>query len=153
MSADLLVVIASGSRNWTDRELVVAKLEAIFADDPLMALVEGRAKGLDRIAGSWASRARARGVGWVPFYADWPTHDPDWCPGNWCRTKRTACLGAGSKRNQEMIDWALGAERQYVVAFKDGFDLSRGTGGTEDLVRRAKAAEIRGVVVSHPRVA
>lgn len=147
-----LVVIACGSRHWTDRELIALELNKVVTQNPdfFIIIVEGGAKGADRLAGQWAAKARQRGVGWLRISAEWAVHHPDWCFGGWCAARRF-CAGAGPRRNQSMLDYALGADAQYVLAFKDDFDLSSGRGGTEDMVRRAKQAGVHGKVVRHSR--
>lgn len=144
-----LVVIACGSRHWSDLELISHELEVITSQHPgFSVILEGGAKGADRIAGQWAAKARHRGIGWLRINAEWKIHDPEWCGGEWC-ARHQHCVAAGPRRNQQMLDYALQAGEQYVLAFKDGFDLSSGKGGTEDMVRRAKDAGIHGKVVSH----
>lgn len=142
------VVIACGSRKWTDRALVAEKLTALEQQHDFLIVIEGGAQGADRLAGQWAARARARGVGWVRVPAKWTEHNEVWCPGPWCATRR-ACVGAGARRNQEMLDYALQATTASVLAFKDGFDPSMKRGGTEDMVRRAKAAGVHGLLIRH----
>lgn len=144
-----LVVIACGSRYWDDRRLIQVELEAITNSNPdLTIVVEGGALGADRQAGQWAARARQSGTGWLRIPAQWSVHHPDWCYGDWCK-QYPRCKAAGPRRNQQMLDYALHADRQYVIAFKDGFDHTMKKGGTEDMVRRAKQAGVHGKIVSH----
>lgn len=84
--------------------------------------------------------------------AKWTEHHLDWCPSDWCRQRRS-CLGAGARRNQEMLDYALRADECSVIAFKDDFDWTFKKGGTEDMVRRARDAGVSGTVVHHVRAA
>lgn len=145
------VVIGCGARAWNDARFVRLKLEVIEQDitrDDFLCVIEGGANGADRMIGKWAAAARKRGVGWVRFPAEWSEHHPDWCPGAWCAERRS-CLGAGARRNQQMLDYALGADAQSLVAFKDGFDWKFKKGGTEDMVRRARAAGVHGKVFHH----
>ncbi len=142
------VVIACGSRKWTDRRMIVDRLGDLELFHDFLVVVEGGAQGADRIAGQWAAAARARGVGWLRIPAQWSTHHPDWCPGSWCAARRS-CVAAGPRRNQEMLDYALLAPEASVLAFKDDFDPVMKRGGTEDMVRRAKAAGLHGKVIRH----
>lgn len=114
-------------------------------------MIQGEARGADLIGKAWAIR---RHVDHIDMPAAWTTHAEGWCAGKWCAENRRSCLSAGAKRNQEMIDRALEvAGEQFVFAFKDRFRRGE-TGGTEDLVRRAQAAGIHGLVISHhPRAA
>lgn len=145
------VLIVCGGRNWNDVRMIRMKLAKKEIELPGLIVVEGGARGPDRIAGQWASAARARGVGWLRINAVWEEHHPDWCPGAWCSTKRS-CLGAGARRNQQMLDYALLAEEQSVLAFKDDFDWSFKKGGTEDMVHRAQLAGVHGAVIEHTKL-
>lgn len=142
------VLIVCGARDWNDVRMIRMKLEKKELELPGLIIVEGGQRGADRIAGQWAAAARARGVGWLRIPAKWEEHHPDWCPGTWCNTKRS-CLGAGPRRNQQMLDYAVLAEEQSVLAFKDDFDWTFKKGGTEDMVHRASLATVNGNVVSH----
>lgn len=142
-----LGLIVCGARNWTDRDLVYAKLDAFHEQEPSLTLINGLAKGGDLIANAWARR---RGLDPIGIEAEWKHHAAGWCPGAWCALKNHCCA-AGFRRNQLMLDRALEFERQFVMAFKDGFDRSLRTGGTEDMCRRAQNATVRGVVISHPK--
>jgi hypothetical protein len=148
-TADVLAVIGAGARNWTDRDLVYSKLDGLLVVRGPFILIEGVAPGADRICGSWAKRHGADGIRHEPVPAEWRVHDKDWCPGVWCVSGRDSCIAAGFRRNETMVRRALEiADEQFVLAFKDHF--GRGpSGGTEDLVRRAGAAGIRGVKISH----
>lgn len=145
----MLALIVCGSRDWTDVGLIHAKLAEHEEREDFLIVVEGGARGADRIAGKWAARARQRGVGWVHVPAEWTVHAEGWCPGAWCAQNRS-CKGAGARRNAAMLEYALGAERQFVLAFKDGYDpRPKAPGGTENMVQQAKAASVHGLVVSH----
>lgn len=80
-------------------------------------VVHGAAPGADTIAEEVALEFLAYAE---PHPADWETHGK----------------AAGPLRNQEMLDSGIDG----VIAFKDGFDLSMGKGGTEDMCRRALRA-------------
>lgn len=146
------VLIVCGSRTWNDRRMIHMRLDKAEIEHSGLIVVEGGQHGADRIAGQWAARARARarGVGWLRINAEWTVHHPEWCPGSWCSSRRS-CVGAGHRRNQQMLEYALAAEAQSVLAFKDNFDWSFTRGGTEDMVGRAKASGVHGVVVEHTK--
>lgn len=152
MTTSELGLIVCGARNWTDRDLVYAKLDAFLAEHPRFTLIEGEAAGVDRTAGAWAKREAAfcvdSAITHLPMPADWRQHAPNFCPGQWCVSTKDYCIGAGFFRNQQMIDKALEFEEQYVLAFKDNFRKSK-SHGTEDLVDRAQAAGIHGLVIHH----
>lgn len=111
-------VLVTGSRDWTDREVLMARLDesldaALRAGMP-MVLVHGACpKGADNLADQWA---RLRDVTTEP-------HPADWSKGH----------GAGYARNKEMVD--LGAD--ICLAFmmpcskpscrQQGFHPSHGT--------------------------
>lgn len=144
----MIALIVAGGRNWTDREFIYDRLDAWLATvDMPVILIEGEARGPDLISKTWARR---RGIEVIPMPADWPHHEPGWCPGSWCEQRQKGyCMGAGARRNQQMIDRALElADEQFVFAFKDQFRRSS-SHGTEDLVDRAKANGIHGIVVQH----
>lgn len=147
MTTSELALIVCGARNWTDREFVYAKLDVFHAEHPEFTLIEGEAAGVDRTAGTWAKRTA--GVEHLPMPADWKSHEPAYCPGNWCVSTKDYCLAAGAARNQAMVDMALRFDDQFVLAFKDGFDHSGRRGGTEDLVKRARTAGITGLLIHH----
>lgn len=128
--------------------MVVVELSRLERQHPDLIVIEGGARGADRLAGQWAAKARYRGVGWLRIPAQWTEHHSDWCPGDWC-ARRGRCVAAGGRRNQQMLDYALFATEQYTLAFKDGFDRTMKKGGTEDMVRRSKAAGVHGKIVSH----
>lgn len=130
-----MIVLACGDRRWSDRELVEQTLEYLRTHraEPL-TIVEGGARGADRLAGQWAARMRRHGVGWVRVPADWERHG-----------KR-----AGPIRNQQMLDFILqGREMGQtvgVLAFHDDIDASKGTG---DMIARARRAGVPVKLVTH----
>lgn len=125
-----MIVLVCGGREWSDRTPIEFMLRGFYDQYPdSLTVIEGGARGADRIAGQWAARYRQIGVGWVRFDAHWQGHG-----------KR-----AGAIRNQEMLEYGP----DVVVAFKDEFDHSLGRGGTEDMVKRAKEAGVPVYVVSH----
>lgn len=125
----MILAVITGSRSWSDRTPIVGRLEQIGPE--LACVIEGGAKGADRIAGQWAAAARKRGVGWVRFPADWKKNG----------------RAAGPLRNREMLDWAEQARDRvgwepFVLAFPGPESI-----GTWDMVNEAKRRGIKGVVV------
>jgi hypothetical protein len=113
----------TGDRNWTDRYIVqvtIGGLESMlvtFPSEPL-TLIEGEAKGLDRIAREIAE--------------DRPRTIVEPYPADWTRFKN----GAGPVRNQQMLDEG---EPHQVFAFHNDLLHSR---GTLDMIKRSVAAGI-----------
>lgn len=130
-----MIVLACGDRQWTDRAMVGACLEHLRTNrsEPL-TVVEGGARGANRIAGQWAARMRAYGVAWVRMPADWQRYG-----------KR-----AGPIRNQQMLDYLLqGREMGQtvgVLAFHDDIGASK---GTWDMVNRATKAGVPVKLIRH----
>lgn len=128
-----LTIIACGARDWHNSGVIWGTLDELRAREPELNVIEGRCRGADRIAGAWAARNRARGVGWVPFPARWTIFGK----------------AAGPIRNQEMLDRLLEARdlghEVLVVAFHDALEQSR---GTKDMVRRARKAGVPVMMVT-----
>ena len=91
-------VLVCGSRDWTDDALVFAILDELAAVVRVTEIIEGDARGVDRIAGAWAE---ARGVSVRRFPADWERHG----------------MRAGVVRNEEML---IVGEPNLIVAFPTG---------------------------------
>lgn len=141
-------ILVCGSRFWTDEKIIAVVLDGLdwsgSDGDPETVIIEGQCPvgdgGADRIAERWAKEHR---VGHLPF------------PGEW-RNGRFQ----GPERNQRMVDEG---RPEIAVAFKDGFrhdipddviigdayTVRRPSGGTEDCIRRAKAAGVPSYVISH----
>ena len=144
-------VLVCGSRKWTDRAIVFRVLDGFgptAADDT--TIIEGQCPygGADAFAAEWAQ-----------IYDDAVEHLP------FPPEIRNGVV-QGPARNQRMLDEG---KPDVVIAFKDGFQRDvpgwePGTdgkanfarpipgfakGGTEDMVRRAKAAGIPVYIVSH----
>lgn len=127
-------VLVCGSRDWDDRSAVSAALFGQFAlagDDPDVVVIEGGARGADACAAEWARNFASEHE---QYPARWDKHGK----------------AAGPIRNQQMLDEG---KPEIVVAFKDRFQRDEigatPRGGTEDMVRRAKAAGIPTYVISH----
>ncbi len=142
-------LLVTGSRDWPEEHypLLCETLDGLCDWDlePFF-LMEGGARGADRQADRWAWNSPAHptpnvmgGPFWhLKFNAEWSVHAYGWCPSDWCRSTKRHCLGAGARRNQQMID----AGPTFVVAFKDRFNWKLDKGGTEDAIKRAIDAGI-----------
>lgn len=144
-------VLVCGSREWDDEPIVFNVLDGYLEqqrytnrflpnDEPLV-VIQGGAKGADAIAAAWG--CENTDVRHEQYPADWATHGK----------------AAGPLRNQQMLDEG---KPDVVIAFKDAFQpdipdnvvigdlytVRRPKGGTEDMVRRAKAAGIPVYIVS-----
>lgn len=108
------VVIVTGGRDFTDETVIN---DALSAQMPFYALVQGTARGADRLCAEWA---RKRGIQVLDFPADWDGPD-----GN----------AAGFVRNGLMMDFGVqlwdAGEEVVVVAFP-------GNNGTADAMRKAR---------------
>lgn len=117
-------VLACGSRDWTDSDIITALIVGLPGRP---VVVHGGARGADSIAGSVAERL---GLKTEVFPADWRGHG----------------RAAGPIRNRLML---AEGKPDVVVAFKDEFDWTLTSGGTENMVRLANEAGVRTYVVSH----
>jgi hypothetical protein len=106
-------VLVCGGRDFTDTIGAYKALDRLWKEHGFDCVIEGDARGADRIAGYWA---RSRKLDNLKFPADWATH------GN----------AAGPIRNQRMIDEG---RPDLVIAFPGGR-------GTLDMMTRVKAAGI-----------
>lgn len=98
-------VLVCGDRNWRDRDFIYKELDKLAKEISIDCIIEGDARGADRIAGYWARRNRILNL---KFPADWHT------------------LGrkAGPLRNIQMLDEG---KPDLVLAFHDDIDNSKGT--------------------------
>ncbi|HVT51973.1 MAG TPA: DUF2493 domain-containing protein [Dongiaceae bacterium] len=114
-------VLVCGGRDFTDRALLEAALDRLHRAHAFTVLIEGDARGTDRMAGAWAE---ARGIVHEVFRADWDGLGPK----------------AGPIRNRQMLDQG---RPDLVVAFP-------GSNGTDHMKRIARAAGIEIVEVPSP---
>lgn len=106
-------LVVTGGRNFDDAVRVSFALSAVHRKHGITLLIEGGARGADRLCAEWAKRV---GVPCKTFPADWGGHGK----------------AAGHLRNQQMIDEG---KPDAAVAFPGGR-------GTADMVRRINKAGI-----------
>jgi hypothetical protein len=114
-------LLVCGSRTWTDRprlRQVLDQLVSDHSDGQVVTVIEGDARGADRLAGQLA---RARGWRLERY------------PADWTRQGRAA----GFRRNARML---REGRPDLVVAFTVG-PLAESR-GTADMVRRAQEAGV-----------
>jgi hypothetical protein len=110
-------LLVCGGRDFSDTESAYKVLDAMHRALGIDVLIEGNARGADRIAGYWARR---NGVANLKFPADWGAHGK----------------AAGPIRNQQMLDEG---KPTHILAFPGGR-------GTADMVRRAKGAGLQVII-------
>jgi hypothetical protein len=107
-------LLVTGSRDWSDVEVIATELQFIAKKYNNVVLVSGHAIGADRIA-----EEIAVGLGWVV-----EIHEPDW---------KLHGQSAGFKRNTTMLE----TDVQAVLAFHK--DNSK---GTADTIKKAKERKV-----------
>lgn len=115
-----------GGREWDDGLPIRVILRGCVPHQ--LHLIHGAARGADMIADAEAHTLAVANID--PFPADW----------------RGNPRGAGHIRNKVMLDQG---PISAVFAFKDGFDHTLKTGGTEGMVKIARAAGVPTYVISH----
>lgn len=106
-------VLVCGSRHFNDYELLRRTLDEIHTSGPIKEIIEGEAKGADRLSVEWAVQ---NDVPTKRFPANWDVHG-----------KR-----AGPIRNHQMLKEG---KPDMAVAFWDG--KSSGTGNMIDIAQEA----------------
>ena len=110
----MIRVLVCGGRSFNDRSLLYRQMDTVVtARGPIEVIIQGGARGADQLAYEWAAY---RGIPTQQFDADWDRHGKS----------------AGMLRNQRMLSEG---RPDLVVAFP-------GKAGTDDMVRRAKAAGV-----------
>jgi len=104
-------VLVCGGRDFTDTAYAYRVLDKLHSRMGFDVVIEGDARGADRIAGYWARRSRITNL---KFRADWARDGK----------------AAGPIRNQRMLDEG---KPDLVIAFGGGR-------GTADMLRRATEA-------------
>ena len=112
-------VLVCGGRHFSDVEFVHSVLNNLHKKNIITTLIEGDARGADRIAGYWARKNRVTNE---KFPADWKKY------GN----------AAGPIRNSQMLEEG---KPDLVVAFPGGR-------GTRNMIERAKSVDVRVVDLS-----
>lgn len=111
-------VLVCGGRDFENREAVFSELDALAAEHGWLTIIEGGARGADRLAREWAI---GHYHGLVTFLADWAKNGKS----------------AGYIRNTKML---VSGKPDMVLAFPGG-------AGTADMVAQARKAGGRVVEV------
>ena len=106
-------VLVCGGRDFSDTKLLRTTLDRLHRDRIIDCVIEGNARGADRMAGYWA---RANKIDNAKFNADWATNGK----------------AAGAIRNAKML---AEGRPTMVVAFPGGR-------GTADMVAKSRAAGV-----------
>lgn len=136
-----MIVLVCGSRHWTDPAPIHHELDRLIEKYEFFTVMEGGAKGADRIASQWAEEHVEDGVTWLRVDAAWSTHNPTGPVPCRCPPSARRCRAAGPRRNQAMLDILLGARRMEETVGVLGFPLGESR-GTLDMLRRARDAGV-----------
>lgn len=111
-------VLVCGSRDYANRKLMWSVLDALLVAHPDLTIIEGEARGADRMAREWAE-AQLPPVKVLKF------------PANWNKYGRAA----GPIRNRQML---VEGQPDMVLAFggRDGK-------GTNNMVQQARKAGLK----------
>lgn len=107
-------VLVCGGRDYKDRKAVFDFLNRLHSRHTITHVIQGGAKGTDRLADEWAE---LNWMGRIQFAADWKTHGK----------------AAGPIRNKAMLEQGV---PDLVVAFPGGR-------GTENMKTQARAAGVK----------
>lgn len=126
---DTYRVLITGSREWQSQKLMLRALSKIRkrANGKHMVIIEGEARGADRMARGFAMRSE--NASYEPYVASWGS-----------RSAGTFRPDAGFVRNQKMVD--SGADVCVAFLMRDYENR-----GTRDCMERAKKAGIEIVEV------
>lgn len=108
--------LVCGGRDWTDSQAVYRELDRLHREYAFDIVIEGDARGVDRMAGYWARRKK---LGNIRF----PVSKEDWL---------RLGKGAGPLRNRKML---AEGKPDIVIAFPGGI-------GTANMVSQAHAAGV-----------
>lgn len=111
-------LLVCGGRDFTDTKLAYCVLDDLHKKRLIGTIIEGDARGADRIAGYWARKNRVTDL---KFPADWKAHG----------------RAAGPIRNKKMLDEG---KPDMVLAFPGGR-------GTANMIKQARGAGIEVVAV------
>lgn len=114
-------VIVAGSRTFDDKDVLYRVLDHILSNykSEDITIIEGKAKGADRLAGEYA---RDRGIALIEIPAEWDKYGKS----------------AGYIRNKAMHDKLAEWNKRGCVCFWDG--TSRGTAHNFDLAKENNEA-------------
>jgi hypothetical protein len=104
-------VLVCGGRRWSDTDYTYAYLNFLHSKEPITSIIEGDAKGADRMAGYWA---RKNHIDNYKYKADWKQYGKS----------------AGPIRNKQMLEEG---KPDLVVAFPGG----KGTAHMVELAKKA----------------
>ena len=107
-------LLVCGGRDFSDKLLVFQTLDKAHSRKPISLLIQGGAKGADRLALEWAW---SRKIPVNTYAADWTLYGK----------------AAGHIRNTWML---VDGKPDYVLAFKGG-------AGTANMIKQAKAAGVQ----------
>lgn len=107
-------VLVCGGIDFTDKEYLEKILDEFKEQEIIDCIIEGNAKGADRLAGYWARKNK---IDNIKFPADWEKY------GN----------AAGPIRNKQML---TEGKPDIVIAFE-------GHRGTANMIKQAKEAKIK----------
>ena len=113
----MTVILVTGGRDFSDKKFLYKTLDNLHKKLRISKVIQGYARGADRLADSWA---RSRGIS--SSGATYYITDVDW---------RKLGYAAGPLRNQRMLNSEPDIE--YVVAFPGGT-------GTADMIERSVKA-------------
>ena len=116
----MMRVLVCGGRSYRDIVRVFSVLDKLHREAGIECLIQGGAKGADRLAYEWAGQSS------VPT----ETYEADW---------ENQGSFAGPARNKRMLDEG---KPDLVIAFPGGR-------GTADMVRKARRAGVEVVEISH----
>lgn len=128
-------LLVFGGRDYDNSTLLTVLLDHVHAERNVTLLIEGGARGADRLARRWAL---SRGIPVETYEADWDNLDRVGAVIR--RNEKTGKFydaAAGGRRNQRMID---DGRPDVAVAFPGG-------AGTDDMLRRLKKTQIEVIQV------
>lgn len=114
-------VLVCGDRHWTDGKVIHATLDHIHAEKRIDLVIEGGARGADRIGRRWAVDT---GVNFIVYEANWYKYG----------------RAAGPIRNTQML---VEGKPDLVVAFHNDIEKSR---GTANMLKQAKKAGVKTIL-------
>ena len=145
MEATALRVLVCGGRDLRDAELVESTLDRLLATrGPFERLIHGGARGVDRIAGTWA---RKNGVLEWDFLPEWHragTHDGIICTGESYKqvVKLTFAKGAALKDPARLFNASLEGNARRAIDIHEGEEVD--ASAFKALIRQAVALNSSG---------